>query len=82
MSTPLENLRGLQPPGTQARQLGRAASAAMTATRGNVPRAKARGPPGSEREPPRPSVRPPASRVRPENAPDGAKSRLGAVPTG
>lgn len=35
-------LRGRERPGTQARQLGRAASAAMTASRGSAPRAKAR----------------------------------------
>lgn len=41
-------LWGREPPGTQARQLGHAASAAMTATPGSAPRAKARGPLGWE----------------------------------
>lgn len=39
---------GPEPPGTQARLRGRAASAAMTATRGSTPRAQAHGPQGCE----------------------------------
>lgn len=59
-STQPPTLRGREPPGTQARQLGRAACAAMTATRGSTPRAKARGPPGwEESRPVRSSVRAP-----------------------